>query len=157
MVTIGDIRVRFATSKAARAAYEQQRNQHNNRDTQAERLLTYTGQVSPVFIPSGHHSEASRDATLHKLHISSAAFRGLDSGSLLQLFKDSLKDIYENIISLDTADTQIPDDFFTALFEAAEKSAEDQVVELDSLVYLYLFEFSKITKTGGGQQPLRHH
>ena len=32
--TTGDIRVRFAISKAAKSAYEQQRNQHNNRDTQ---------------------------------------------------------------------------------------------------------------------------
>ena len=33
--TTNDIIVRFATSKAARSAYDQQRSQHNNRDTQA--------------------------------------------------------------------------------------------------------------------------
>jgi len=33
--TTGDIRVRFTASKAAKSAYEQQRSQHNNRDTQA--------------------------------------------------------------------------------------------------------------------------
>jgi hypothetical protein len=32
-ITIGNIRVRFATNKAAKSAYEQQRSHHNNRDT----------------------------------------------------------------------------------------------------------------------------
>jgi hypothetical protein len=60
--TTGDIRVRFATSRAAKSAYEQQRSQHNNRDTQAERMLTYTEHVCPVLLPIGHTNEASEDA-----------------------------------------------------------------------------------------------
>jgi hypothetical protein len=98
-----DIRVRFATSRAAKSAYEQQRIQHNNRDTYAERMLTYTWHVCPILLPIGHTSEASEDASMHRLHGSCAAFRGLDAGSLLHLFKDSLKDIYNNTISLDGA------------------------------------------------------
>ena len=39
----GDIRVRFPSARAAASAYEQQRTQHHNRDTQASRLLSYTG------------------------------------------------------------------------------------------------------------------
>jgi len=50
--TTGDIRVRFATTRAAKSAYAQQRNQHNNRDTHAKRLLTYTGHACPVLLPT---------------------------------------------------------------------------------------------------------
>ena len=52
--TTGDITVRFATSRAAKLAYEHQRSQHNNRDTHAERLLTYLGHVCLVLILTGH-------------------------------------------------------------------------------------------------------
>ena len=79
--TTGDIIVRFATSRAAKSAYEQQRSQHNNRDTQAERLLTYTRQICPVLLSRGHTDEASEDASLHRLHVSCVAFRGLDAGN----------------------------------------------------------------------------
>ncbi len=51
-ILTGDIRVRFPSSRAATSAYAQQRDQHNNRDPKAERLLTYGGQVSPILIPS---------------------------------------------------------------------------------------------------------
>ena len=61
-ILTGDIRVRFPSSRAAISAYTQQRDQHNNRDPRAERLLTHAGQVSPTLIPSGHSSEASEDA-----------------------------------------------------------------------------------------------
>jgi hypothetical protein len=40
--TTGDIYVRFSSTRAAATAYEQQRSQHQNRDTKAERLLSYT-------------------------------------------------------------------------------------------------------------------
>ena len=152
--TTGDIRVRFATSRAAKSAYEQQRNQHNNRDTHAERLLTYTWHVCLVFLPTGHTSEASEDASLHRLHVSCAAFRGLDAGSLLQLFKDSLKDVYDNTISLDGADAhQMLGDYFTALNDATQASTDRHAVDLDNKTLLYLFEFSRINKTGGINIP----
>jgi hypothetical protein len=73
--TTGDIRVRFATSRAAKSAYEQQRNQHNNRDAQAERLLAYTGHVCTILLPTSHTNEASKYASMHCLHVSCAAFR----------------------------------------------------------------------------------
>jgi hypothetical protein len=51
-ILTGDIIVRFASNRAAIAAYEQKRAQHNNRDPKAERLLTYTRHVLPIMIPT---------------------------------------------------------------------------------------------------------
>ncbi len=67
-------------------------------------LATYSGQVCPVFIPTRHTSEASEDASLHRVHIACATLRGRDGGSLLQLFRDTLSAIYENIITLDSVE-----------------------------------------------------
>ncbi len=67
-------------------------------------MFTYTGHASPILIAAGHTSKASEDASLYRLHVSCATFRGIDAGSLLQLFKDIPKDIYDNTISLDSAD-----------------------------------------------------
>jgi len=153
-ILTGDIRVRFPSSRAAISAYDQQRNQHNNRDPRAERLLTHEGQVSPTLIPSGHSNEASEDATLHRVHASCAAFRGKDAAGLLQLFRDSLSRKYENITALDTADTfQVPEDFYSALNDASDNAGDQDTVELDAITHLYLFEFSRITKTGGINSP----
>ena len=91
---------------------------------------------------------------MHRLHVSFAAFRGLDAGNLLQLFKDSLNDIYDNTISLDGADAhQMPNDYFTALNNATQASTDQHAVDLDSRTLLYLFEFSGISKTGGINNP----
>ena len=91
---------------------------------------------------------------MHRLHVSCAAFRGLDAGSLLQLFKDSLKDIYDNTINLDGADAhQMLDDYFTALNDATQASSHQHAVELDSKTLMYVFEFSRINKTGEINNP----
>ena len=117
-------------------------------------MLTYTGHVCPILLATGHTIEASEDASLHRLHVSCAAFTGLDARSLLRLFKNSLKDVYENTISLDGGYAQqIPDDYSTALNEATEASTDKSAVKLDSRTLLYLFEFSKINKTGGINSP----
>ena len=100
-ILIGDIRVRFPSNRSTSSTYEQQRSQHNNKDTRAGRLLTYNGQVCPVLIPTGHTNEASE---LHKLHNVCVAFRGRDGGNLLQLFRDILSAIYENIITVDNVE-----------------------------------------------------
>jgi hypothetical protein len=74
--------------------------------------------------------------------------------SLLQLFKDSLKDIYDNTISLDGADAhQMPDDYFTALNDATIASSHQHAVDLDTRTLLYLFELSMINKTRGINIP----
>jgi hypothetical protein len=100
----GDIGVRFPNNQASIAAYDQQRAQHNNRDPKAERLLAYTGQVSPILFPTGHNNEASGDASLHRLHVACAVFRGKDGANLLQLFRDSMSTTYEIIHALDTVE-----------------------------------------------------
>ena len=79
-------------------------------------MMTHTCQVFPIHIPTRHSNEASRDASLHRLHVASAAFRGKDGAGLLQLFRDSMSTTYEYILALDTAeDFQMPEDFFFAL------------------------------------------
>jgi hypothetical protein len=71
-----DIRVRFPSARAATSAYEQKRTRHHNRDTQASRLLSYTCQVCPTFIPTGHTSEISQEDNLGKAYIACPMFRG---------------------------------------------------------------------------------
>ncbi len=41
-ITTGDIKVRFPSARAAVIAYEQQKTQHQNRDTYADRLFGHT-------------------------------------------------------------------------------------------------------------------
>jgi len=153
-ILTGDIRVRFPSSRASISAYNQQRAQHNNRDPKAERLLTYGGQISPTLIPLYHINEALEDASLHRLHVSSASFRGIDGVGLLRISRDNVGKTYENILALDTADDfQVPKDLFSAFNEGVEIAGEEARVELDMGTQLYLFEFSKITKTRGINNP----
>ena len=49
---------------------------------------------------------------------------------------------------------QVPEDYFTALNDAMEAAQKHPVVELDTKMQLYMFEFGEIRQ--GGQQPLRH-
>jgi len=117
-------------------------------------MLTYSGQVCPVFIPTRHTSEASEDVSLHRVHIACASFRGRAGGSLMQLFRDKLSAIYENIINLDSVEAfQRLEDYLMALNEDVDAATYLPEVELDALTELYLFEFSKITKTGGVNIP----
>ena len=61
---------------------------------------------------------------------------------------------YENILALDTVDDfQVPENFYSALNEAAKVAGTQATVELNAADRLYLFEFSKITKTGGINIP----
>jgi hypothetical protein len=103
-----------------------------------------------MIIPTGHTSEDSGDASLHRLHVACAKFRNLDAGILLQPVKDNLKDIYEKPIPLDSADAfYVLEDYFTALNDAMEVGVDQPAVESDTRTLLYLFEFNKITKMGG--------
>ena len=45
------------------------------------------------------------------------------------------------------------DDYFTALKDATQASTDQQDVDLDNKTLLYLFEFSRINKTGGINNP----
>ena len=130
-ITTGDIRVRFSSVRAAVTAYEQQRAQHHNRDTHAERLLSYTGQVCPVLIPSGHTGETSQDDSLYKVYIASQMIRGKDHVGLHQLFRDSAQEIYDRLGSLDANTLAVPEDYYSALSEAVEATGDRHYVELD--------------------------
>ena len=75
-------------------------------------------------------------------------------GSLLQLFKDSLKDIYDNTISVNGAEAhQMLDDYFTALNNATQASTDQHAVDVDNITVVYVFEFIIINKTGGVNSP----
>jgi hypothetical protein len=91
---------------------------------------------------------------MHILHVSCALLRSLDVGSILHLFKDSLKDIYDNTILLDNAEAyHAPKDYSTALNDAAEAAMDQPVVESDTIMQLCLFEFINIAKTRGIHTP----
>ena len=73
---------------------------------------------------------------------------------MLRLFRDSLSTTYDNILAFDTANEfQVPEDFYSALNEAADKAGEQAIVDLDAGIQLYLFELSRNTKTGGSTAP----
>ena len=100
-IATSDIRVRFPSARAAIIAYEQQRNQQNNRDNHAERLLGHTWQVCPTLIPTGHSGETTQDDTIHKAYVACTNFRGKDNSNLLQLFRDSLQELNDKLFDLD--------------------------------------------------------
>jgi hypothetical protein len=65
-----------------------------------------------------------------------------------------LSTTYENILALDTAeDFQVPEDLIFALNEAEDLAGEQTTVEMDAGTHLFLLEFSKITNTGGVNNP----
>jgi hypothetical protein len=149
-VTTGDIRVRFASARAAITAYHQQRTQQNKKETKADRLLNHTGQVCHMLIPSGHTNETSQDPTLHKAYASSQMFRGLDNNSISQLFKQSLQAHYELLLEeVGEKEFVTPTDFYSTIFEAIDKANDYPTVELKSPDLLYLFEYLRINKVGG--------
>jgi hypothetical protein len=150
---IGDIRDRFSSARAAKAAYNKQRKQHNNKHTRTERLLTYNGQVCPTLIQSGHTNEESHDASLHTVYASSHIFWGRDGTSLHKLFRDSLLAHYEALLGGVHADYLDPNDFYTSINDAMDFARDNPTLELYSLELLYLFELYRCTKTGGTSSP----
>ena len=107
----GDIRVRFPSRRAAGATYEQQRNQQNNRDTQAARLIGHSGQVFPTLIPTRHSGETSQDDSLHKAFIACQAFRGKDSNGIQHLLRDNVQEIYDRLYDIDAELMDPPEDY----------------------------------------------
>ena len=110
-----EIRVRLSSAKTAKAAYNQQRIQQNNTHMQAERMLTYIGQVCPTLIPSAHTIEEFQDASLHKVYASSHMLWGRDGASLQQLFKDNLLAHYEALLGSNRPDYIVPNDFYISI------------------------------------------
>jgi hypothetical protein len=119
-ITTGDIRVRYPRARAAVTTYEQRRNQQNNRDTHAKRLLGHTWQIYPTIIPTGHNGETSQDDTLHKAYVACSNFKRKDNSNLLQLFRDSLHELCDRLYDLDAEHDTPPEDFYTTLAYATE-------------------------------------
>ena len=61
---------------------------------------------------------------------------------------------YETLLAdAGNKDFTIPNDFYTAISDAIDYAGDATTVELHSLELLYLFEFYRITKTGGTTSP----
>jgi hypothetical protein len=58
--------------------------------------------------------------------------RGKYHVGLHQLFRDNVQEIYDRLVSLDACTPDVPDDYYSALSEAAEAAGERHYVELDS-------------------------
>jgi hypothetical protein len=116
-------------------------------------MLTYSGQVCPTLISSGHTNEESRDATLHKVYALSHVFRGRDGASLHQLFIDSLLAHYNALFGSVNAYYNVPNDFYSAITYAIDCARENQTIELHSLELVYLFEFYICKKTRCPSNP----
>ena len=71
----------------------------------------------------------------------------------MQLFRDSLQELYDRLYDIDAEQLSHPEDFYTALSEATETAGDSHTVALDTLNPLYLLEFYKIVKIGGIRSP----
>ena len=149
----GDIRARFLSPRVASQAYEQQRIHHNNKDTRSARLIGHIGKVCPTIIPTGHSGETSQDDSLHKVYISCSAFRGKDSNGINQLFRDSLREIYDTIFDIDAEPMEVPGDYYTIISNATDVAGEDHIAVMDNYDLLYLFEYYITIKIGGTNNP----
>jgi len=118
-------------------------------------LLTHDGHVSPILIPSGHVGNESSEASLHKAYVSCELLRGKDNGELPTIFKDILKETYEDILLNDKDEYIPPTDFIDTFITTIEtaKSADAGEITLTSTYLLYLFRFNKIFKVGGISSP----
>ena len=57
------------------------------------------------------------------------------------------------IVSLDADGLDIPDDYYTALSDVIEAACDRYYVELSPRHQLYFFEYYKINKVGGANNP----
>ena len=108
------------------------RNQQHNRDTHADSVLGHTRQVCPTLIPTGHSRETSQDDTLQKAFVACTNFRGKDNDNLLQLFRDSLHELYDRLYDIDAEHISEPEDFYTAISDATYAVGDSDYVDLDT-------------------------
>ncbi len=85
--------------------------------------------------------------------VACAHFRGKDSSNLLQLFRDSLQELYDRLYDIDAEQLSHLEDFYTALSEATETAGDGHTAAMATLHTLYIFEFYKIVKIGGIHSP----
>jgi hypothetical protein len=130
----GHIRARFPSKRSVLSAYNQQRAPVRNAEDVNNRLLTHDGHISPILIPTGHVGNESSEASLNKAYVSCELLRGKDNGELPTIFRDSLKDNYEDILLNDKDEYIPPTDFidtFITTIEATE-SANAREITLTS-------------------------
>ena len=107
-------------------------------------MLSYTGQVCPIFILTGHTSETSQENSLRKAYIACPMLRGTGSAALHQLFKGSLQELYDRLFDIDANALAVPDDYYSTIAEAIELAGDRHSIELDPQILLYFMEFYKI-------------
>ena len=151
----GDIRVRFPSKRSAITAYEQQRAHVKGHGDSESRILTHDGQISQTLIPTRHVGSESSEASLHKVFVSCEMLRGKDIGELPTLFRDNMKDSYEDLILNNNDDFQTPADFIEIFIEgiATAEAQGETTVTLSPKDTLYRFEFYRIFKVGGIASP----
>jgi hypothetical protein len=58
-------------------------------------------------------------------------FRGRDSATLHQLFRDSLQELYDRLFDIDADSLVVPEDYYSAIAEASELAGDKQNIEQD--------------------------
>jgi len=79
--------------------------------------------------------------------------RGIDNATIQQLFRDNLQEIYDGLFDVDADALEVPEDYYSAIAAATETAGDNQSVELEPQLILYLMEFYKIIKIGGINNP----
>jgi hypothetical protein len=108
--------------------------------------------VCPTIIPIGHGGE-SQDDSLHKVYISRSAFRGKYNNGINQLFRDGLREIYDEIFDIDAEPLEVPEDYYTVISNAMEAAGEGHIAGMASYDLLCLFDYYIVTKIGGTNSP----
>ena len=116
-------------------------------------MLSHTWQVYPTFISTGRIVQTSYDDNLSKAFIAYPMFRGRDIAILQQLSRDNLHEIYDRLFDIDAEVLAILKDYYTTIADATESARDNQSVELDPQLILYLLEFYKIIQIGGANNP----
>jgi hypothetical protein len=151
-----DIPVRFPSKRLVSTAYDQQRAPVKNKGDNDSRILTHDGHNNlTIIVPSGHIGNESSEASLNTIFISFELLRGKDIGDVSTLFRDSLNDVYEDLLMHPDHDYIPPKEFIDILitFKAEADAQVDAAIMIPSTDLLYLLEFNKIHKFGGISSP----
>ena len=109
--------MRFPSKRSVLSTSEQQRASIRGRDDNESRVLTHDERTIQTLLPTGHIGSESSEASLHKAFVSCEVLRAKDNGELPTLFRDILKDRYEDLILNNTDDFQTPYDFIETFVE----------------------------------------
>jgi len=72
---------------------------------------------------------------------------------VLQLFRDSLHELYDMLYDIDADHINHPEDIYNALSDAIDVAKDSHYADFDTLHTLYLLELYKIVKIGGTHSP----